>query len=183
MQWLIVGLGNPGTRYNLTRHNAGFLTVELLAERKGWAWSEQTKFEGKTAGDKALLLLKPETFMNASGVSLRKTVDYLKIPLEKLIVVHDDLDLPLGQAKVAWAKGPHVHNGLLSIEHYLGTKQFWRVRLGVDSRTAEERRVISGERYVLRGLSYEEKKLMNQGVERAIEITEDIMKGRYATHG
>jgi PTH1 family peptidyl-tRNA hydrolase len=180
MQWLIVGLGNPGQRYDNTRHNAGFLAVDAIARMRGWNWEYKSSLEAMIAGQREVALLKPDTFMNNSGRSLRKSVDYYKILLEKLIVIHDDLDLPLSQTKVSWARGPHIHNGILSVEQNLKSKLFWRVRVGVDSRTAEERRVLRGERYVLKPLSYEERKLLDKGVVRATEIVEDIMRGRYA---
>jgi peptidyl-tRNA hydrolase, PTH1 family len=182
MQWLIVGLGNPGQRYDTTRHNAGFVAVDALAKQYRMEWKEQTKFDGMVAGNKTIMLLKPETFMNASGTSVRKTLGFFKLASEHLIVIHDDLDMSLGQAKVAWARGPHVHNGLLSVEQQLVTKEFWRVRIGVDNRTAEERRIITGERYVLKPLLQDEKRIMEQGVNRATEIAIDIMKGRYAVN-
>jgi PTH1 family peptidyl-tRNA hydrolase len=179
MRWLIVGLGNPGQRYDNTRHNAGFLAVEMMVGGREWEWKVKSGFEGMTAGEKELMFLKPDTFMNNSGQSVRKVMDFFKILPERLIVIHDDLDLPLSQTKVAWARGPHIHNGILSIEHHLGSKLFWRVRVGVDSRTAEERRMMTGERYVLKPLLYEEKKLLDKGAGKAVEIAEDIMRGRY----
>jgi peptidyl-tRNA hydrolase, PTH1 family len=182
MQWLIVGLGNPGQRYDSTRHNAGFITADRLAQLYALDWKEQTKFDGRVASNKTVMLLKPETFMNASGTSVRKVFDFFKLAYEQLVIIHDDLDIPLGQVKVAWGRGPHIHNGLLSIEQQLGTKEFWRVRIGVDNRTAEERRAITGERYVLKALLPAEKKMMEQGVSRAVEIVADIMKGRYAVN-
>lgn len=182
MNWLVAGLGNPGQRYDNTRHNAGFAVVDFLAGKEGFSWKEQEKFQGMVAGDRELKLLKPETYMNASGESVKKMTDYYKIPLGNIVVIHDDLDLVLGQAKVAWARGPHIHNGILSVEQYLGTKEFWRVRVGVDNRDSEERRIISGERYVLKPLLYEEKKVLDKGIIQAAEIVGDILGGRYAVN-
>lgn len=182
MDWLIVGLGNPGVRYENTRHNAGFMVAEKLAEISKYNWTEQKRFEAFVAGDGHKLIVKPETYMNNSGVCVAKVANYYRIKSDRIIIVHDDLDLGLGSAKVSWAKGPHIHNGLVSVEESLGTKDFWRVRLGVDNRTTEERRVLTGERFVLKSLDYEEKKMLIKGVERGVEIVEDIMKGRYGVN-
>lgn len=180
MKWLIVGLGNPGERYANTRHNAGFLTVESMAEEKKLVWKEMRRVEGWVAETREIVLLKPDTFMNASGVSVKRAGQWWRVTGKQVIVVHDDLDLPLGSAKVGWARGPHGHKGVLSVETELGTKDFWRVRVGVESRTAEERRVLSGEKYVLKPLTYVEKKAVEKGIGEAINIIGRIMRGEYA---
>lgn len=182
-RWLVVGLGNPGDRYQKTRHNAGFLVVDEIAKSADLKWQERGRLEGQIVESKNYILLKPQTFMNASGVSIQKAIHFYKIKLKNLIVIHDDLDLPLDQAKVSWAKGPHAHNGMLSVEQQLGTQDFWRIRVGVESRTPEERRIISGERFVLKKLKYEDNKLLVVGISKAQLAVADIMKGRYASTG
>lgn len=183
MKWLIIGLGNPGERYNNTRHNAGFLVVDEWTRKHKVEWNEAKKLDGQLAETAGWKALKPETFMNASGESVQKAVHYFKIPADHVIVVHDDLDLPLGSAKVGWAKGPHIHNGILSVETTLGTKEFWRVRMGVDNRAAEERRMIRGEQYVLKPLEYAERKVLEVGIEKGLLIIKRIMEGEYAISG
>ena len=133
--YLIVGLGNPGDKYANTRHNAGFMFVDFL---------EKALSEVKT--DEKIKFLKPQTFMNASGTEVKKTLDYYKIDATHLLVAHDDLDIPLGKFKIDEDTGPLLHNGISSIETALGTNEFYRVRLGVDHRLEQK---IPGERYVL----------------------------------
>jgi PTH1 family peptidyl-tRNA hydrolase len=131
---LVVGLGNPGERYAKTRHNVGFAVIDLLAEspRTG---RFQSRFQAEVAelieDTIKLLLVKPETFMNLSGSSVRQFVDFYKLPLEDLLVVCDDFNLPLGKLRVR-ARGTHGgHNGLRDIQEHLGTTEYARLRIGV----------------------------------------------------
>lgn len=135
---LIVGLGNPGKEYAHHRHNVGFMFVDYMSE------NAQSKH----------IFLKPQTFMNKSGGAVQKVMQFYKIPLENLYVVHDDLDIPLGKFKIQKGTGPKLHNGLTSIEEKLGTKNFWRIRIGVENRPTENR--PSGEVYVLNNFTPEE---------------------------
>ncbi len=131
---LIVGLGNPGDQYTHTRHNAGFLFVDELAKHL-------------EPHDSRFRLLKPETYMNASGEAVAHEANYYKIAPADIIVIHDDLDLRLGLWKKQKGVGPKLHYGIQSIEEKLGTKDFYRIRIGVDNRNADYR--IPGEAYVL----------------------------------
>jgi len=129
--YLIVGLGNPGDEYAFTRHNIGFLAVDALAESlKAGTWKK--KFKGLTAscGEPSLLFLKPQTYMNLSGEAVAEAARFHKIPLEHIIVFHDDLDLLPAQVKVKQGGGHGGHNGLKSIDAHIG-KDYWRVRLGI----------------------------------------------------
>jgi PTH1 family peptidyl-tRNA hydrolase len=138
---LIVGLGNPGSRYHGTRHNVGFAVVDLLAEGPH-AGRFQTRFQAEVAelnedGQK-LLLVKPQTFMNLSGRSVRQLVDFYQLPLDELLVVCDDINLPLGKLRVR-ARGTHGgHNGLRDIQQHLGTTEYARLRLGVGAPPQED---------------------------------------------
>lgn len=132
---LIVGLGNPGTEHEGTRHNAGFLVIDKLL-----AVSEsETKFDKKANADvakatinkKRVLLVKPLTFMNNSGIAARALLDFYKLKPEDLIVIHDDKDIPLGETRAQTDRGPAGHNGVKSIIEHLGTKNFMRIRVGV----------------------------------------------------
>jgi peptidyl-tRNA hydrolase, PTH1 family len=131
---LIVGLGNPGDRYRFSRHNLGFLVIDELAGREGISLS-QKKFEalyGKgSVGPSSALLAKPQTYMNLSGLSVRRLFDFFKIDLENLIVVHDDLDLPFGTLRLKKGGGSGGHKGLISVMESLGEDDFIRVRMGI----------------------------------------------------
>lgn len=130
----IVGLGNPGAEYARTRHNAGFWLADLLAERHGGTFRPERKFGAEVAtasiGGADILLLKPQTFMNRSGGAVQAATSYLKIPVDQVLVVHDDLDLPPGDARLKQGGGHGGHNGLRSMIAHLGPG-FWRLRLGI----------------------------------------------------
>ena len=131
---LIAGLGNPGEKYEQTRHNAGFWFVDALARREHATFKHESKFKGEVAhfncqGGK-VWLLKPQTYMNDSGESLRSFCDFYKIPTEQILVAHDEIDLPNGEVKIKWSGGHGGHNGLRSIFAHLN-KDFWRLRIGV----------------------------------------------------
>jgi PTH1 family peptidyl-tRNA hydrolase len=129
---LLAGLGNPGREYAATRHNAGFWFADALAARLGAAFRSEGRFHGhlaKAAGD--LRLVKPATFMNVSGRSVAAAARFLGVAPEEIQVVHDELDLPPGEAKMKFGGGIAGHNGLRDIAAELGTKDFWRLRLGI----------------------------------------------------
>jgi PTH1 family peptidyl-tRNA hydrolase len=130
---LVVGLGNPGSEYEWTRHNAGWLVVDELARKLGGSW--RGKFSGQLAqvrlGDVKLALLKPETFMNDSGRSVAAAAGFFKVEPESLLVVHDEVDLEPGRVQARAGGGLAGHNGLRSLAQALGTQEFLRLRLGV----------------------------------------------------
>lgn len=135
---LIIGLGNPGEKYLKTRHNLGFMVVEELAKRekgKGESWKLEKKFKSEictfTLNAFPFTLVKPQTFMNNSGMAVKAIVDYYKIPLEDVIVVYDELDLPFGKIKVRLGGSAAGHHGVESIMEYLKDDKFVRVRLGI----------------------------------------------------
>jgi peptidyl-tRNA hydrolase, PTH1 family len=150
---LIIGLGNVGDAYEKTRHNAGFLWVDELAKNEGVSWSEDKKLKAVIAqigtGNEAVRLVKPTTMMNSSGTAARAIMDYFKVWPQHILVVHDDLDIPLGEYKLQWAKGPKGHNGLISIEKHLGTDKYWHLRLGIDARAVKGNKGIPGMEYSL----------------------------------
>lgn len=159
---LIVGLGNPGEGYASTRHNAGFMFLDYLAQRVNLdePYSNKDKFKAVVGRKHDWLLAKPNTFMNQSGQAVAALVNFYKLSLDDLFVVHDDLDLLLGNWKLQQGIGPKVHNGILSIEQQLGRNDFWRLRFGVDSRTAKQREVIKGEDYVLAKMGADERSIL-----------------------
>lgn len=135
-QWhLIVGLGNPGAEYEQTRHNAGFLLVQTLADRWQAGWSAAKKFQSRMArgqrGERQVLLCQPLTFMNVSGEAVGAVMDFYHIPPSQLIVAVDDADLPLGQIRLRPGGSSGGHHGLESIEQHLGTREFARLRIGI----------------------------------------------------
>lgn len=132
--WLIVGLGNPGREYEGNRHNVGFMAVdEIASEYHAGAW--KSKFQGliceANIEGTRVYLLKPQTFMNLSGQSVKAAASFYKIPPEKVIVLHDELDLPPFKVRVKLGGGHAGHNGLKSIDAQLGSRDYWRVRLGI----------------------------------------------------
>ena len=155
---LIAGLGNPGTRYQLTRHNLGFLVLDRLAETNRISVGQMgfdARFGKGMIADLAVLLIKPQTFMNLSGASVRKFFEYYRINIDDVIVVHDDLDLPFGTIRFKAGGGHGGHKGLISIIEHLGTADFTRIRLGIGK--PDRREIV--ESYVLSAFSQEE---MNQ---------------------
>lgn len=176
---IFVGLGNPGKEYERSRHNAGFIFLDALAKKLDLSFKFDKKFKAEVASRRDdLFLLKPQTFMNLSGQALRSFLDYLKIAVgdalngpfdgpNDLIVVHDDLDLLLGTFKLQKGTGPKGHNGLQSIYQYLGTQDFWHLRLGVDSR--EGKREISSADYVLKAMTAEERKILDDTIEQVLQ--------------
>ncbi|MBD3279207.1 MAG: aminoacyl-tRNA hydrolase [Candidatus Pacebacteria bacterium] len=192
---VIIGLGNPGSRYEQTRHNVGFMAINALAGvlaqpailtgQQALAanlaiTTGQDLFESSKKTLSQLyqqddyLLVKPQTFMNNSGQAVRAVVDYYlqdhqltnQQQLVELYVVHDDLDLKLGSFKLQFGKGPREHKGLLSIYQHLKTKDFWHLRFGVDNRQGE--RQVSGADYVLQGFSAPEQTKVHQTIQAVV---------------
>ena len=132
--WLLAGLGNPGGEYENNRHNIGFMAVDLIADKYGFP-AYKTKFQGLmsegTLGEKKVLLIKPQTFMNNSGQSVAAAAKFYKIPPERVVIIHDEIDLEPAKVKVKQGGGAAGHNGIKSVQAHLGTPDFWRVRLGV----------------------------------------------------
>ncbi|WP_284140751.1 MULTISPECIES: aminoacyl-tRNA hydrolase [unclassified Virgibacillus] len=130
----IVGLGNPGRKYEATRHNIGFMVVDELLKRHQWSLNKE-KFSGKFAMeqllDEKVILLKPETYMNLSGASIRPLSDYFGIAPQDVVVIYDDLDLPPGKIRLRQKGGHGGHNGIRSTIDHLGTKEFNRIRIGI----------------------------------------------------
>ncbi len=164
---LIVGLGNPGAEYAKTRHNAGFLLVERLAELWRAGWTKERKFTARVARAERLgrkvLLAEPQTFMNLSGESVGGLVKYYQVPLEKVLVVVDDADLPVGEIRLRPGGGTGGHHGLESVTQHLGSKAFPRLRIGIGRQ--DEMREITG--HVLGKFSAGESALLEKVLERA----------------
>ena len=172
---LIVGLGNPGDEYKLTPHNLGFLVVDRIAGARG-VEIRNRQCRALTAriqvGDEPVLLVKPETYMNLSGLSVRELVaEYEAKPEADLIVIQDELDFPLGTLRIHTRRSSAGHNGIESIIGALGTQDFLRIRIGV----APERRVEDGERYLLSPLRKAELAVVDGILDTAAEAVKVIL--------
>jgi len=168
---VIVGLGNPGKKYENNRHNVGQMFVNFLINEltrstgSGQASSRVNELKEKKLLHATcymfhnLILVKPQTFMNLSGLAVKSLATSYHLPATNIYIVHDDLDIPLGKFRIDFAKGPKLHNGIASIEASEG-KGFWRIRIGVDNRMATG--PMDGESYVLKNFRPEEKIIVNQ---------------------
>lgn len=128
---LIVGLGNPGEKYSKTRHNVGFTLLDKYVQEKGLTWKKDKKFKAEIAKDEKVMFAKPQTFMNKSGESVAKMVEYFNIELKDLYVVHDDVDLEFAQVKHHFGRGSAGHKGVQNVMDILKSSDFWRIRVGV----------------------------------------------------
>ncbi|USB33305.1 aminoacyl-tRNA hydrolase [Paenibacillus sp. YPG26] len=170
MKW-IVGLGNPGPNYEKTRHNIGFMALDALAARHGIAIrTNKCKAvigEGNILGTK-VALIKPMTYMNLSGESVRAFMDYYKVPLEDLIVVYDDLDTEIGRNRLRYQGSAGGHNGIKSIIQHTGTQVFNRIRMGI-SRPQPGYPIVD---YVLAPFPKKEAELLQQSIDEAADAIE-----------
>jgi PTH1 family peptidyl-tRNA hydrolase len=166
---IIVGLGNPGAEYQNNRHNAGFIAIDAFADylsgrefqNMGWQKSKKAKalYLKFKNGAQTIELIKPQTLMNNSGPVVAYAKNKHKLKLDDIYILHDDLDIRLGEYKIQKGVGPKDHKGLLSIEKFLG-KDFWRLRIGVDNRDATNR--IPGEAYVLQNFNQNEIQILHK---------------------
>jgi PTH1 family peptidyl-tRNA hydrolase len=157
---LIVGLGNPGDKYDGTRHNVGFAFLDELRVVLGaQEFEAKGKFQAEiTVLENQAILVKPQTFMNQSGIAVKAAANFYKIDPKDIIVVHDDLDIILGEYKLQKGVSPKLHYGIQSVDAQLGTVDYWRLRIGIDNRTATQR--PSGEEYVLNKFEPNEKEIL-----------------------
>ncbi|HUN55188.1 MAG TPA: aminoacyl-tRNA hydrolase [Smithella sp.] len=172
--YLIIGLGNPGSRYQYTRHNIGFMVLTKIAAR--WEVDlKQKSFDalwnrGKIAGQNVIFAM-PQTYMNLSGNAVRKLFAYFKVDINNLIVIHDDIDLPFGSVRLKTGGGDAGHKGLKSITTCLGSADFMRIRIGI-GKPSDKSRV---EDYVLEKFGKEESPLLQEIIETAALAAEDII--------
>ena len=163
---LVVGLGNPGSEYAETRHNAGFWFCERLARELGTAFSKEARFHGLAANARAdgVWLLMPQTFMNRSGQSVAALARFYRIAPAEILVVHDELDIPPGQLRLKFGGGLGGHNGLKDITAHLGTQDFWRLRVGI-GHPGDRNEVVN---FVLKPPRREESALIDASLDRAL---------------
>ena len=174
VDWLIVGLGNPGQKYEHTRHNMGFLTVDLLAEKQGVKLNK-VKFKSahnimNFAGCKCLVM-KPQTYMNLSGEAVREAVQFYKIPADHVLVIYDDVSLPVGKLRVRPTGSAGGHNGIKNIIAHLGTQDFPRIKIGTGA-PGEGGDMID---WVIGVPSQAERKILVESFEKAIQAAACII--------
>ncbi|WP_242894867.1 MULTISPECIES: aminoacyl-tRNA hydrolase [Actinomadura] len=173
--WLVVGLGNPGPSYAGNRHNAGFMVADVLAERAGGRFKSHKArsdvLEGRLAGER-VVLAKPRTYMNESGGPVKALRDFYKVPVERLVVVHDELDVPYGALRLKRGGGDNGHNGLRSVTRSLGDKEYLRVRFGVGRPPGR----MDAAAFVLKDFSAAERKELALEVDRAADAVEALLR-------
>lgn len=175
MEWLIAGLGNPGQRYENTRHNMGFRTVELLAEQKGVKLNK-VKFKSAYnlmgfAGARCLVM-KPQTYMNLSGEAVREAAQFYKIPPERVLVIYDDVSLPVGKLRVRPTGSAGGHNGIKNIIAHLGTQDFPRIKIGTGAPEDKDGMID----WVTGVPSQKEREILLESFKRAIKAAECVIE-------
>jgi peptidyl-tRNA hydrolase, PTH1 family len=184
---VVVGLGNPGTKYEKTRHNAGYIFVEKMADYIGWdsyydvdEWKHDKgkRYEvcrAMVEGQPRILFFKPVVFMNTSGLAVKDIVDEYDVKVESdLLLAHDDLDIPLGKYKIQSGASPKEHKGVKHVEHMIAKIDFLRIRIGVDSREGD--RSVPGEQYVLEKFSEEELVVLDEAIAKCIKNLRSILE-------
>src|SRR4051794_16701894 len=172
--WLVVGLGNPGPQYAGNRHNAGFLVLDVLAARMGGRFKAHKAraevVEGRLAGVR-VVLAKPRSYMNESGGPVKALRDFYKVPLERVVVVHDELDIPYGTLRLKRGGGDNGHNGLRSITKAIGGPDYLRVRFGIGRPPGR----MDAAAFVLRDFSGTERKELDLNAGRAADAVEALL--------
>ena len=175
VEWLIAGLGNPGSKYEKTRHNIGFLTVDLLAEQKGGKLNKvkfKAAYQIMTFAGARCLVMKPQTYMNLSGEAVREAAQFYKIPPEQVLVIYDDVSLPVGKLRVRPSGSAGGHNGIKNIIAHLGTQDFPRIKIGTGA-PGENGDMID---WVIGVPSQGEKKVLLEAFQRAIEAAACVVE-------
>ena len=176
-EFMIVGLGNPGKKYELTRHNAGFLFADLLADKQGVKISK-IQFKSVTAdielAGKKCLLMKPQTFMNNSGEAVKQAAAFYKIPPEKIIVVFDDISLPCGKLRIRRKGSDGGHNGIKSIIYLLNSDKFPRIKLGIGEKPHPDYELAD---WVLSAFKKDELSALREAAENACSAVELMVQG------
>lgn len=180
---LIIGLGNIGEKYKNTRHNVGFLVLDRLAQMVNGQWLTDKKFKALIINHQSsIIFLKPTTMMNDSGIAVSKLSTYYKLHNTDIYVIHDDLDLKLGQYKIQFGVEPKVHNGIKSINEALHTTQYWRVRVGIDNRKVPQKSEVpqvpqaKGKDYVLSDFTSGEFEILNKVIDNICEDLKNRLK-------
>lgn len=177
-EFIICGLGNPGSEYERTRHNAGFMTVDALAKKYGFE-IKKLKFKSLTAvasiNGVSCLVMKPSTFMNNSGEAVVEAMNFYKIPIENVIVCYDDISLEPSKLRIRRKGSDGGHNGIKSILYLSGKDTFPRIKLGVGAKPNKDYDLAA---WVLSRFTDDEMKLMNEGTDKAVQCIELMVKGK-----
>ncbi len=178
---LIVGLGNPGEKYAGIRHNLGFDILDELVKKLNLIdWVKEDKFKSELIKTPELILVKPQTYMNNSGMAVKNLVDYYKVPIEDIVIVHDELDLPLGKIKVRQGGAAAGHHGVESVISSLGNDQFIRVRLGIGNlktQSSEHKgQSLNTEKFVLELFKPVEKPQIKHMIKQAIKALDLLLE-------
>ncbi len=181
---LIVGLGNPGEKYEKTRHNLGWRVIDFLVEEMGInQLKEDKKFKSLIGKKNNIILSKPLTFMNNSGQSVKAVADYFKILNQDILIIHDDIDLDLGETRIQEGRGAAGHKGVESIIEHLGTKDFKRIRIGVkpaeeniDTPKGNKFPTGQAEKFVLENFTNQEEKIIGEIIKKAAQIIRTTFK-------
>jgi len=167
---LIIGLGNPGSKYQGTRHNIGFMVINKISDDFNFKSIFNAEISKKILKDQKIILVKPQTFMNNSGQSIKSIIDYYKISIKNIIIIHDDIDLNLGEIKIQENCSSAGHKGVQSIIDTIGTKDFTRIRIGIKPTSQEES--INTEKFVLQKFTPEEEIIIQETIEKvAVFVT------------
>ena len=170
---LIVGLGNPGKEYENTRHNIGFNVIDLYLKKKNLKLDKE-KFNGKftktNINNEDLILLEPQTYMNLSGDSVRKVIDFYKIKIDDILIIQDDLDMEVGKIKLKEKSSSGGHNGIKDIEEKIGTNNFKRLKIGISNN-----KMIDTKDYVLGKFDKKEKEILNKSYDICLNIIDDFL--------
>jgi len=199
---LIIGIGNPGEKYKNTRHNVGFMVIEAMASQisnfqfsisnqiQNYNFQTKKNLHCRMLQEKNVIFAKSQTFMNQSGKTVSAFVNFYKVKPDDLYVIHDDLDIRLGEYKIQKGVGPKLHNGIKSIDEVLGRKDYWRVRVGVENRRREfsifnfqfPKNIIPGEKYVLQKFTEQELLAVKNVIDKVIiELVQKIKNNQVTT--
>ena len=177
---LVIGLGNPGREHDATRHNAGFWFADALASKLGAAFAHEAKFHGALAkAGTGVRLLKPATYMNLSGRAAASAAHFFAIAPESILVVHDELDLPMGEARLKFGGGVAGHNGLKDLRAQLGTADFWRLRIGIGhprESALPQQHVVD---YVLKPPLADERRAIEDAIARGVSVWDLLASGDF----
>lgn len=177
VEWLIVGLGNPGAQYEATRHNAGFITVDRLAQKEGFD-IKKIKFKSlisdQIISGKRCIIMKPSTFMNNSGEAVRECAQFYKIPPEKVLVIYDDINFDAGILRIRKKGSDGGHNGMKSIIYQLNSSDFPRIRVGVGAKPNKNYDLVD---WVLSRFTQSEKEALEKAADNAVEAIKMIVAG------
>jgi PTH1 family peptidyl-tRNA hydrolase len=169
---LIIGLGNPDEKYKDTRHNIGHQIVDKIANNAKWV--KKDKYRAQIFVSHNIVFAKPLTFMNDSGSAVNNLLRFFKLKPENLLVAHDDIDLPLGTYKLQFNRGAAGHHGVESVIKSVGTKEFWRLRIGTMG--LEGKKITDGAKFVLSKFTLSEKRIINDVLDKLVKVVQDWSK-------